>query len=117
MSKSEVAVFPAKPFQVALYMTFLIRGANTSAPIKEAVNSSSWAHTLAVVEDPTDHPLVRQVLAGRKLILAHKTTKKEPITAEILHGLYDSLFSKNAGLSEVRTMAICLLGYAGFFSF
>ena len=30
---------PAKPLQVALYMSFLIKSAKTSAPIEEAVNS------------------------------------------------------------------------------
>ncbi len=32
---------------------------NYIAPIDGAVNSHSWAHQLAVVEDPTDHPLVK----------------------------------------------------------
>lgn len=116
-SKASVAVFPAKPLQVALYLSSLIKSAKTSAPVEEAVNALSWAHTLAVVENPTDHPLVKQVLAGGKRILAHKTSKKEPITPEILKQLHDSLFSKDVSLSQVRTMAICLLGYAGFFRF
>ena len=74
-----MAVFPAKPLQVALYLSFLIKSAKTSTPVEEAVNSLSWAHNVAVVEDPTDHPLVRQVLAGAKRILDYRTTKKEPI--------------------------------------
>ena len=82
-----VAAFPAKPFQLTLYMSFLMKSARTSAPVYEAVNSLSWVHALAVVEDPTDHPLVKQVLAGAKCILVHKTVKKEPITAEILQKL------------------------------
>ena len=110
-------MFPAKPFQVALYLSYLVKTTKTSAPIEEAVNSLSWAHTLAVVEDPTDHPLVKQVVAGAKRILAHKTCKKEPITAEILHKLYDRFVSKEAELPIIRTMTICLLGYAGFFRF
>ena len=43
--------------------------------------------------------------------------KKEPITAEILQKLYDKFVSSEADLSVIRTMAICLLGYAGFFRF
>ena len=116
-SKPSVVVFPAKPLQVALYLSFLIKSAKTSAPIEEAVNALSWAHNVAVVEDPTDHPLVKQVLAGAKRILAHKTTKKEPITVDILKKLYDKFVTCDAGLPVIRTMAICLLGYAGFFRF
>ena len=67
------------------------------------------------MEDPTDHPLVRHVLPGAKRILAHKTTKKEPITAEILQKLCQKFVTEDSGLSVIRTMAICLLGYAGFF--
>ena len=68
-----------------------------------------------MVEFPTDHPLVRHVLAGAKRILAHKRTKKEPITAEILQKLYQRFVTEDSGLLVIRTMAICLLGYAGFF--
>ena len=115
--KPSVAIFPAKPLQVALYLSFLIKSAKTSSPVEEAVNSLSWAHNVAVVEDPTDHPLVRQVLAGAKRILAHRTAKEEPITVDILNKLYDKFVTHDAGLPVIRTMAICLLGYAGFFRF
>ena len=90
-SKPGSVVFPAKPFQVALYLSYLVKTANTSSPIEEALNALSWAHTIAVVEDPTDHPLVRQIFAGSKCMFAHKTTKKEPITAEILQSSMTSL--------------------------
>ena len=83
-----IKVFPAKPFQFALYLAFLIQSSKTSAPVKKAVNSISWTHQLAVVEYPADHPLVRQILAGAKCILTHRTMKKEPITPEILHGMF-----------------------------
>ena len=116
-SKPGIEAFPAKPFQFALYLAFLVQSAKTSAPIEEAINSLSWVHQLAVVEDPTDHPLVKQVLAGAKRILAHKTAKKEPITPEILHRMFDKFVTPAAQLPIIRTMTICLLGYAGFFRF
>ncbi|MCG8626070.1 MAG: hypothetical protein MJE68_29245 [Proteobacteria bacterium] len=116
-SKHNIDVFPAKPFQLSLYLAFLTQTANTSAPIEEAVNSLSWAHQMAVVEDPTDHPLIKQVLAGAKRILAHKTTKKEPITPDILCRMYAKFVTPTTELPTIRTMAICLLGYAGFLRF
>ena len=116
-SKAYLEAFPAKPIQVALYLSFLISKSKTSAPVEEAVNALSWAYQVAVIEDPTDHPLVKQIVAGAKRMLAHRVTKKEPITAEILHKLVDNSISDNAELPAVRTIAICLLGYAGFFRF
>lgn len=115
--KPGLEVFPAKPFQFALYLAFLTQSSKTSAPVEEAVNSISWAHQLAVVEDPADHPLVKQILAGAKRILAHRSSKKEPITPEILHKMFARFITPSAELPVIRTMTICLLGYAGFFRF
>ena len=91
-------MFPARPLQVALYLSYLIKTASTSSPIEEVIHSLSWAHNLSAVEDPTDHPLVKQILAGGKRILAHKKIKKEPITAEILQKLHNKFVCKDAGL-------------------
>jgi len=66
----------AKPLFVALYLNFLRGKASTSAPIVEAVIALSWAHQMAVVEDPTSHPLVKQALAGCKRVLACRSRKK-----------------------------------------
>ena len=116
-TKPGIEAFPAKPFQFALYLAFLTQSAKTSAPVEEAVNYISWAHQLAVIKDPADHPLVRQILAGAKRILAHKTMKKEPIIPEILHRMFTKFVTPAAELPVIRTMMICLLGYAGLFRF
>ena len=50
--KSDEEVFPIEPLQLILYSAFLIL----------------WARHLVVVEDPTNHPLVKQVLVGAKHI-------------------------------------------------
>ena len=81
------------------------------------MNALSWIHQVAVVEDPADHPLVKQIVAGTKQILAHRVTKKEPITTEILHKLVKEAIDENPELPAVRTITICLLGYAGFLCF
>ena len=58
--KPGIEAFPAKPFQFALYLAFLIQSAKTSAPVEEAVNSISCAHQLAAMEDlPIVHLLNR----------------------------------------------------------
>ena len=113
-NKPEVSALPANPLHVALYLNFLIQKADSSAPIQEAVSAIAWCHQLAVVDDPTQHPLVKNVLASSKRMLAKQTLKKEPITPEILSQLVDKAASN---LSDVRTLAIMLVGYAGFFRF
>ena len=42
--KSGVVCFPAKPFQVTLYLAFLLQKSETSAPVEKAVNAISWVH-------------------------------------------------------------------------
>ena len=75
------------------YLSFLISKSKTSASVEEAVNALSWVHRVAVVEDPTNHPLVKPIVAGAKRILAHRVTKKESITTEILHKLVEKAIS------------------------
>ena len=66
---------------------------------------------------PIRFALYLAFLTGAKCILARKTTKKEPITPEILHRMYAKLVTPSAELPIICTMTICLLGYAGFFRF
>ena len=115
--KTEIRILPACPLHVALYLTFLICKSATSAPVVEASNALSWAHQLACVEDPTQCLLVKQVLEGAKRILAHRTQKKEPITPAILEQLVSKFAGKEASLSDVRIVTICLIGFAGFLRF
>ena len=68
---------------------------------------------MVVVEDRTLHPLVKQVLAGSRRILACRSRKKEPITPEILSNLVENFAQPGAFLADVRIVAICLLGFAG----
>ena len=111
------AIFPAQPLQVALYLAYLIQKSSTSAPVEEAVNALSWAHQMALVGDPTQNDLVKYVLAGAKRILAHRKTKKEPITTEILTQLVDKFAKEDADLDDLRIVTICLVGFAGFLRF
>ena len=116
-TKPDVPILPAKPLHVCLYLSFLIQKSASRAPVEEAVNSLSWVHTIAVLDDPTTHPLVAQVVAGAKRILAKPTVKKEPISADILGSLVQRFGQADASLADIRTLAICLISYAGFFRF
>ena len=58
-----------------------------------------------------------QVLAGAKRMLAHRTTKKEPMTPEILAQLVDKFAGTDADLGDLRIVTWCLIGFAGFLRF
>ena len=86
-SSKHFDVFPASPLFISLYLNFLIQKSSTVAPVEQAIHALSWVHSIAVVDDPTRHPLVGHVVAGAKRILAKVVCKKEPITPEILQKL------------------------------
>ena len=75
-----LSAFPASPFHFALYLRDLMTEAKTASPLESAVHSIAWFHQLGGEPSPTEHPLVKSILAGAQRLLAHHTTKKEPIT-------------------------------------
>ena len=90
-SKADLEAFPVKPMQVALYLSFLISKSKTSTPVEEAVNVLSWVYQVAVVEEPTDHPLVEQLVAGAKRIVSTVLQSKAPATIKKYSGAFVSL--------------------------
>ncbi|CAH3198933.1 unnamed protein product [Porites evermanni] len=85
-----LTVFPASPFHFAIYLRHLMTEAKTASPLESAVHSIAWFHQLGGEPSPSDHPLVKSTLAGAQRLLAHQTTKKEPITVSQLEQLVAS---------------------------
>lgn len=79
-----LTVFPASPFHFAIYLRHLMTEAKTASPLESAVHSIAWFHQLGGEPSPSDHPLVTSTLPGAQRLLAHQTTKKEPITVSQL---------------------------------
>ena len=75
-----LTVFPASPFHFAIYLRHLMTEAKTASPLESAVHSIAWFHQLGGEPSPSDHPLVKSTLADVQRLLAHQTTKKEPIS-------------------------------------
>ena len=109
--------FPASPYHFVLYLRHLIEEAKTAAPIESAVHAISWVHHLAGERSPSEHPLVKDVLAGAQRLLAHHTSKKEPITVAQLEQLLNSKALSMASLYDIRSVLICLLAFAAFLRF
>ena len=109
--------FPASPYHFALYLRHLMAEARTAAPIESAVHAIAWVHHLAGERSPSEHPLVKDVLAGAQRLLAHHTCKKEPITVAQLEQLVNSKALSMASLYDIRSVLICLLAFAAFLRF
>ena len=112
------ATCPPTPFQVSVYLQCLILEASSPSPVLNAVYSIDWAQQLAGLPKVSVHPMVSAMVSASQRILGKDKSKKEPITPEMLRALVSSKISdKSPSLSDLRTVALCLIGYAGLFSF
>ena len=50
------------------------------SPVESAVHSIAWVHQLGGETSSTDLQLVKSILSGAQRLLAHRTSKREPIT-------------------------------------
>ena len=110
----EVAVLPATPAYVSLYLLSVLQASSSPAPVQNAFYSIRWAHDIAGFDSPTNHTLPQKVVESAKRRLLHLTSKKLPITPEILQKLFQSL---DGSLVDTRFMAMALLAFAGFLRF
>lgn len=107
-------ILPAKPLHVAIYLASLTQACNTVSPVVQAFYSLKWIHSLiGSSSSPTDSHLVVNVLEGAKRRLATRSNKKEPITPELLHKMYDTVFSFG-NLYNQRIICACITAFAGF---
>ena len=66
--------------------------------------------------DPCSNKLVNNVLEGGKRMLSNPIKKKEPITADIIHTLFN-FYKNNLDLYNSRSLCMFLPAYAGFFMY
>ena len=91
--------------------------AKTASPLESAVHRIAWFHQLGSKPSPSNHPLVKSTLAGAQRLLAHQTTKKEPIAVSQLEQLVVSKADSVASLYNICSVVICLLAFAAFLRF
>ena len=114
---NHVCRFPANPFQALIYIQCLLQDANSPSPDLNAVYSIVWAQQMAGLSKISDHPLVSLMVSASQRLLGRPKVKKDPVTPEMLKALVESkITDKSPSISDLRTVALCLIGYAGFFS-
>ena len=108
---------PSKENTVSMYIVYLAQTFQSVSKIQEAAFAISWIHNLAGFLDPCTSSLFKQVKEGAIRDCAKPIVKKEPISASHLASLVNTLGKENCTLFDLRTVTMCLLGYAGFFRF
>ena len=81
-SSNHVCLFPANPFQVAIYLQCLFQDANSPSPVLNAVYSIDWAQQMAGLPKISNHPLVSlMVSASQRLLGRPKLKSKAPMSS------------------------------------
>ena len=63
---------------------------------------------------PTDNPFVQLAFEGCQRLCETETTKKEPITSDMIKTLVTKYDGKSSAIPDLRFLLTCLLGFAGF---
>ena len=114
--RKQLTSLSRNPFYVAVYLQCIMQQAQSPVPVSTTVYSIDWAHSLAGLSKMPEHPLVSSMFSASKRILGKPKTRKEPITPEMLQDLVTK-FKDDSSLYGLRTVALCLIGFTGFFRF
>jgi hypothetical protein len=113
----EVTVLPASGIYLSLFFIQLIQTCVSVSIIDECHYGITWVHKLTGFDDPCKFPIVSEILEAAKRILSEPVRKKEPINPENMLMLFNRFGGEHANLSDLRTLTLCSLGYAGFLRF
>ena len=108
-ARQGVPSFPLKHVHLVLYMQHLSESTGSKAAVEEAVHALSWLHGLAGLQPLGGLLLVQTTLERLKSTLARPKVRKEPIAADMLKAMVEAA-GPDPSLTEIRLLAVCLLG-------
>jgi integrase len=112
-SHFEESCFPVPPLFISLYLRDKFDSCNSCSPITAAVYGIKWAHELAGVDSPTDHPFVKQTVEASRRLLGKPLTQKLPIDLSIIQLVVDRFNKPLALVQDMRICFIFVIGFAG----
>ena len=116
-SENSLCHFPANPFYVAVYLQCIMQQVQSPSPVSTTVYSIDWAHSLAGLSKMPEHPLVSSMLSAFKRILGKPKTRKNLSLRRCMLQDLVTKFKDDSSLYGLRTVALCLIGFTGFFRF
>jgi hypothetical protein len=116
---NNVQPLPGQTVDFARFLSHLYQSNVPYSQIESIFYSVKWFHDRhpLCVNNPCDSKFSHLLLQGLKRRLAKPTTKKLPISPELLRSIVQHFGKPGAVLSEVRVCMLFLLTYAGFFRF
>ena len=96
-------------------MVSCLQLSDTLAKITDVYHGLGWLHQSLGMKNPCESTLVMNLVKACRRELRKPKTRKEPSSPEHLASLAKDFGHRRASLKDIRLLAICLLGYVGFF--
>ena len=118
-SKQGVSFMPAHPLCIALSFLQLTEDALQRnigcCAIDSVLYGIRWAHKIAGLESPTEHPTVIAAAEGARRKLSRSVQPKQPLDLETVVKVAQYYNTALASLPVIRFLFVFLVGYAGLF--
>ena len=111
-SRQDTAFLPTDCVVFALYVLSLIQQAQSVSLVNFAVYSVSWVHKKSGYQEPSEYPIVKQVVDAARQILARPAERKEPLSSVLERKVISHLEKGNLG--DLQLAALFSLGFFGF---
>ena len=86
----------ANPIYVAIYFNRVLFISGAKGSIITTFYGIRWDHYVRGFNSPTDNPFIQLALEGCQRLCETKTTKKEPITSDMIKGLVTKYSGENS---------------------
>ena len=111
-SRHDAAFLPADSVVFALYVVSLIQQTRSVSSVNSAVYGVSWVHRKSGYQEPSEYPVVKQVVDAARRILARPAERKEPLSSVVVRKVISRLEKGNLG--DLQLAALFSLGCFGF---
>ena len=107
---------PANPIHVTIFFSHLLDQNVSYNVISSAFYAIKWVHNINSLVDPTENGFVKGLLDSAKRMRSQPVKRKDVVNTEMLISLCDQ-YINNTNLSDIRDLAMILIGYAGLLRF
>ena len=111
-SRHDAACLPADCVVFTLYVVSLIQQTRSVSSVNSAVYGVSWVHRKSGYQEPSEYPVVKQVVDAARRILARPAERKEPLSSVLVRKVISRLEKGNLG--DLQLAALFSLGFFGF---
>ena len=111
-SRHDAACLPADSGVFTLYVVSLIQQTWSVSSVNSAVYGESWVHKKSGYQEPSEYPVVKQVVDAARRILARPAVRKEPLSSVLVWKVISHLEKGNLG--DLQLAALFSRGFFGF---